>query len=474
MGSLLEAKEYLRNFYIKYEIYVNPLVKFLVALISLVTINSTLGYMDMLKNPTVVLIVSTMCSFMPKNFIVILSAIFVLGHSYALALECALVVLAVFLLLFLLYFRFVPKDTLVVLFTPVLFLLKIPFAMPVAMGLLGGPISVLSVSCGLIVYYMIRFMTENAGTFSAVDAQSGWQKIRFMLDGICQNKAMLVTMAVFALVLLLVYMIRRMSVDNSWTIAIISGLSAGAVLLLICEFIIELNFSVMAIAVGSIISFIICEGIRFLEFNVDYNRTERVQFEDDEYYYYVKAVPKNVVATPEKTVKRINRQRKKSAAKPVKSVSTIKTVNGVSHTTVKTSNGVSRPIRTDESGVNKTIVKTSAGVTRPTIKSDAGASGSTVKSNTGESGAIVKSNIGTSRPVVKTSTGVSRPVENGNGRTTQPVVKSNTGVARPIAKSNTGAARPIVKTSNGVSRPSIKNESEVTPSTVKNMTDPKK
>ena len=40
-------------------------------------------------------------------------------------------------------------------------------------------------------------------------------------------------------------------------------------------------------------------------FSVDYSRTERVQFEDDEYYYYVKAVPKVVVATPEKTVKHI-------------------------------------------------------------------------------------------------------------------------------------------------------------------------
>ena len=33
-----------------------------------------------------------------------------------------------------------------------------------------------------------------------------------------------------------------------------------------------------------------------------------MQFEDDEYYYYVKAVPKMTVAAPEKTVKKINSQ----------------------------------------------------------------------------------------------------------------------------------------------------------------------
>jgi hypothetical protein len=45
-------------------------------------------------------------------------------------------------------------------------------------------------------------------------------------------------------------------------------------------------------------------------FSVDYTRTEYLQFEDDEYYYYVKAVPKAAVAIPEKTVKRINERQK--------------------------------------------------------------------------------------------------------------------------------------------------------------------
>ena len=39
---------------------------------------------------------------------------------------------------------------------------------------------------------------------------------------------------------------------------------------------------------------------------MDYARSESLQFEDDEYYYYVKAIPKVSVSTPEKTVKRIN------------------------------------------------------------------------------------------------------------------------------------------------------------------------
>ena len=44
-------------------------------------------------------------------------------------------------------------------------------------------------------------------------------------------------------------------------------------------------------------------------FSLDYSRTEYVQFEDDEYYYYVKAVPKISIAVPQKKVKKINAQK---------------------------------------------------------------------------------------------------------------------------------------------------------------------
>ena len=335
MTSLLELREYLRSFYSKNEVYVNPCVKFLVALVTLIVINTSLGYMTLLNNPAIVLMVALMCSFMPKNFVVVVAAGWILLHSYALTMECALVAAAVFAIMFLLYFRFAPKDTLVVLLTPLLFAFKVPYVMPVAVGLLGSPISAVSVSCGVVVYYMIHYIIGNVTIFSASDAETGSQKLKIMLDGILDNKAMLVTVIVFSLVLILVYVIRRMSIDNSWMIAIISGLSVSAVLLLICEFIMELQFSVIAIVIGSAISFIICVAIQFLEFNVDYSRTEIVQFEDDEYYYYVKAVPKNILAVPDKSVKRINKQRKKTMGKQEKRVSTIKTSNGVSRTTVR-------------------------------------------------------------------------------------------------------------------------------------------
>ena len=335
MTGLLETREYLRSFYAKNEIYVNPVLKFLIALVSLVIINGSMGYMGLLKNPVVVLIIALMCSFMPKNFVVLIGAFWMLLHSFSLAMECALVMAAVFAVMFLLYFRFTPKHTLVVLLTPLMFVLRVPYVMPVAVGLLGTPVAAVSLSCGVVVYYMIKFMADNISVFSAMDAETGSQKFRVMLDGILDNKAMFVTVIVFILTVLLVYTIRRLSIDNAWVVAIVTGLTTNAVLLLVSEFILELQFSVIAIAVGSIVSLGICLLIQLMEFNVDYSRTEIVQFEDDEYYYYVKAVPKNILSAPQKKVKSINKQRKKTPVKQEKHVTTIKTSHGVSRTTVR-------------------------------------------------------------------------------------------------------------------------------------------
>ena len=57
-------------------------------------------------------------------------------------------------------------------------------------------------------------------------------------------------------------------------------------------------FSVVSVLIGLVLEFFVYGG--------DYTRTERLEYEDDEYYYYVKAVPKALVATSERSIKKIN------------------------------------------------------------------------------------------------------------------------------------------------------------------------
>ena len=116
---------------------------------------------------------------------------------------------------------------------------------------------------------------------------------------------MYVTLAAFTATLIVVYFIRRLSVDYSWMIAMITGALLDVLVMLFGDLMYNTNLSIAGLIVGSVVSVALAKILEFLVFNVDYSRTEYVQFEDDEYYYYVKAVPKNTVTAPQKRVKTI-------------------------------------------------------------------------------------------------------------------------------------------------------------------------
>lgn len=305
MTNLLVFREQLKKFYSKYELYITPLCKFLLALVSLLVINSRIGYMSTLKNAAVVLILALLCSFLPINLTIVIAAAVTLAHLYAFSVECAIVALAVFLLLFILYFRFSPKDTLAVLLTPICFVLKIPYVMPIAVGLIGTPASSAAVASGVIVYYMLAGMNESASVLNTFDADGMVDKFRYCIDTLMGNRAMMVAIVAFAATVLVVWFIRRLSIDHAWTIAMITGALLNILILLFGDLMYSTDISIIGLILGSIVSVLLVKVLQFFVFNVDYSRTEMVQFEDDEYYYYVKAVPKNTVATPEKRVKTI-------------------------------------------------------------------------------------------------------------------------------------------------------------------------
>ena len=102
MTSLLELKQYIKRFYIKNETYITYVWKFVLAIISIAMINNKLGYMKPLSNIAIVLMASLLCAILPANFIVIISAAFILGHLYAMGIESALIAAVIFLLMFLL------------------------------------------------------------------------------------------------------------------------------------------------------------------------------------------------------------------------------------------------------------------------------------------------------------------------------------------------------------------------------------
>lgn len=343
MSGIIEFKEIAKRIYAKYDAYLNPIFKFILSMIILCVINAKIGYMSKIDNIFVVLILALLCSFLPMPVTAVVTGLFILLHLYALSVECALVAGVLLFLMFLLYVRFVPKETIVVLLTPILFLLKMPYLMPVAMGLLGGPASVISVSFGVIVAYLIELVSANSTTFTSLDDGNMVSRIRLIVDGLLGNKSMFVMIIVFAVTLIIVYTIRRRAINYAWTIAIVSGTVVNVVILLMSDLVLDLGYSVPGILIGSIVGVAVCIVLQFFNFNLDYDRSENLQFEDDDYYYYVKAVPKVTLELANRKVKKVSTRRPESsssrtstgAPRSAGTVRTVHTANGTTRTMKK-------------------------------------------------------------------------------------------------------------------------------------------
>ena len=292
MTKLREIRLQVVTFLNKFEAYLVPAGKFIMAMIVFCTINATFGYMKNIAKFPIALILGLFCSFMPMSIIVVIAALLTLAHAYAISIEFAIVLGVVYLIMFLLFFRFSPKDMFAVILTPLCFVLKIPYVIPMSFGLVGSAGSAVSVACGTIVFYVLKYMVAAEKAFAESGEDDLLTRLRALLEGLLKYKEMLVCAAAFALTVLVVYMIRRMSINYAWTIAMITGALTGILTILVGDIMYKTDISVVGLIFGTILACGVVKVIQFLVFDVDYSRTEKVQFEDDDYYYYVKAVPK--------------------------------------------------------------------------------------------------------------------------------------------------------------------------------------
>ena len=308
MDNLYVLRGEIQQFYAKNSKYINKALQFIVALLTFYMINHNMGFMKLLSNPLITLGLSVICAFLPMIVTVLAAAVLILVQMTAVSVGIMAVTAVIFLIMFIFYLRFSPKTALVVLLTPLAFMLKIPYVIPIAFGLVGTPVYAVPIMFGTIVFYMIDYLKEAASSLKGEGAAGMISQVTSYAQQIFQNKEMIGSVFAFIIVLLLVYTVRRMAINYAWKTAVAAGAVAGIAIVFAGSMMLGVKVSYLELILGNIAAVIVGLVLEFLFFSVDYSRCESVQYEDDEYYYYVKAVPKIVVSAPEKTVKRINKR----------------------------------------------------------------------------------------------------------------------------------------------------------------------
>ena len=291
MNTVLKITDKMREIYADYDAVIRPVLKFGLSLMLFLLINNELGYMSILNNLFVLIVLAVICAILPLNGTVLIGVLLIVAHCFSLGTEVGAFAVILYLLMLLLYFRFVPKDALAILMSPAAFICKMPAAVPLSLGQVRGPASAFSVICGVISWQFVRSVHD---TIEPMKSQADLSLLD-MITGM--PRALLTEELIFEIIIctitfLVVMALCHMGGSYANEKAIVAGAIVYAVLEIAGRTILGEGVSVGNVIMGTIGSVIIAWILKLFFYSPDYQASEDLRFEDDRNYYQVKVIPK--------------------------------------------------------------------------------------------------------------------------------------------------------------------------------------
>jgi len=321
MEQILIARDAGVKFYKKYEIFILPLLKFLLGfyVFSLIgQIGHSTDALEFLSGPSMrlpyAMLMGLLFSILPISMGYFLIALNIIAQFSA-SPEVAVLVGAVLLLVLFFYGRLGGMERWLLLFMVIGFYLGVPYIVPLIAGLYFGIQSIVPITIGVFLWEFYPLALElmgverqRADTIIEIPDSFG-QVFAYGAETVAANDRWIAVAFVFALVTLIVFAASKMDVDFSKEIAILMGVVINVVSFIFLRLAIGIDVNIFLVIMLSILSGFVVLCIKMFDVILNYQRAERVEFEDDENYYFVKVVPKMTIARRQRKITKIKAAR---------------------------------------------------------------------------------------------------------------------------------------------------------------------
>ena len=317
MTFFMQLREQIRKLIRTHEGWVEKVFKGVLTLIALRVIAGSFGYSDVLSQQWLQLVVSVLCAFVPMSALALVVEVFLVLELLSMSRMVALVAAIFFAVSYALCGVYHGRDYQNLPGITVTYQLHVPYLLPLESGLLGKVNDVTTVICGATVSYYLKSIKDHASQI--LDSKDSISVLDLLTEGLVTNVMFYVYLTALVVMFLLVYAIRNLNIAHSWLIATAVGVVSEFVILLSGYLLTSRTSQIPWLIGGNLIVLIIGFATNYLVLDLDYNRAQRVQFEDDEYYYYVTAVPKIRLADETKEVIKITSDRRTALGRRVAS-----------------------------------------------------------------------------------------------------------------------------------------------------------
>ena len=292
MESILKLKNSIRDICRKQDEIITPILRFIWSLIVFMSIQKIFGYNDLASKPEVTILLAVMAALLPDGFMFFMAGVVMALHSFSVSLEVGAVFIVLFVIIYCVYIRFFPKYAYAVLMVPVFYVLHIPFAAPIVIALVAGLGGVVPAVCGVALYYFSQCAAEINHLLATKSNENEIEAVKQLSSVLIGNRDMYTTMIAFAVTVLTIAILAKLTFNYAIYVAMGAGIVVNIIGAILAGFIMSEDVPMDMVVIGSIVGLVLAFILRFGQGILDYKHTERVQFEDDDYYYYVKAVPK--------------------------------------------------------------------------------------------------------------------------------------------------------------------------------------
>ena len=319
MNFLSSIKNKLDEYYVKHPLLTGYIVRFVLSILVLLLLRSNIGFNTILTNIIFVIVFALVCCFIPTKLMTLALVAYAIVQLFSLSAGIGIVSCLLFVIMYVVYFRFDEKTGYAIVLIPLLCMVRMPFLVPVVLAVAAPIGSIVSVILGFFAYYYLHYIQINTAVFLGATETSEINKMSMVLQGLFSYREMWYVLACVLLAFVVTYYLKKININRSSQMAVSIGSGIYLILILLCNLVFDtMNYDKLIWYVAStVLTIIIGVIISDIVLPLDYSRTVLLEFEDEEYKYYVRAVPKAMVTKESVKIKRIySRKRTDSSKNP--------------------------------------------------------------------------------------------------------------------------------------------------------------
>lgn len=298
LSALYQARGVVSKYIKRYELFIKVGLKFIAFLCLFRMISGAEMYTGtgVFNSFGVHLVLALVATILPSRIGVLIGMALCVYNIFQSSLIGAAIIGVMMLVLYVAVVRLFPDQVYFLALIPICIQWQLYLLVPIFAGLYIGIIAVVPVVIGILLWALIQiipaFLSLQMGESLDALPKMISDASTYGIDQMTKNEQMVYLLIVSAGIILLVSLLKKLRLDYVRYIALGAGGLLGIICLIMGKVVADLPGNLVWIVLLAILSIAALAVLEFLNLSLNYKNAQNLDFEDEEYYYQVRLIPK--------------------------------------------------------------------------------------------------------------------------------------------------------------------------------------